>query len=172
MEHLRYPIGPYSPKSDYTNAELQAFIKIAEEAPPQYRALVAGLSEADLLKTYRESAWNVRQLVHHVADMQLLHFHRMKTTLTEDNAQGSVVNIGGWANTPDATEAPVELSLALFEATHSRLVFLAKTLTEDQWQQSFYHSGRKLDISLKQAIYMTAWHVEHHLAHIKIALGQ
>jgi hypothetical protein len=172
LEQLQYPVGRFLPKPDYTQAEMAQFIDTVEKAPAKYRSLVENLTEADFKKTYREGAWNIRQLVHHIADMQILHLHRFKVTLTEDNPQGTVVNINGWANTNDALNAPIEPSLMLFEGTHARLTYIARHLSEDQWQRSFHHSTRKIDISLKQAIYMSAWHVEHHYAHIKIALKQ
>lgn len=171
LEQRQYPIGKFAPKADYRPTEIAQFIKTIEDAPAKYQKLVVNLSEADLAKTYREGAWTIQQLVHHVADMQLIHFHRFKVTITEQNPQGSVVNIDGWANTPDAIFAPIAPSLAMFESTKIRFMFLVNTLNAAQWELSFHHATRKIDLTLKQAIYMSAWHVEHHYQHIKIALG-
>src|SRR5687768_12713059 len=81
INQLKFPIGPFAAKENITEPELAELIKTIESAPAQYRKITKGLSGADLRKSYREGAWNVQQLVNHVADMQLLHFFRMKKAL-------------------------------------------------------------------------------------------
>ena len=49
------------------------------------RATVIDLDEDALQKKYREGSWNVRELVHHIADSQLNMYHRLKLALTDDN---------------------------------------------------------------------------------------
>src|SRR5688572_2634808 len=91
---LKFPIGPFTVQADINEQELEAFISTIESAPAKYRKLAEGLSETDLKKTYREGSWNVQQLFNHVADMQLLHFFRMKKALTEnDYKEITLVNI-------------------------------------------------------------------------------
>src|SRR5690554_4562327 len=99
---LRYPIGPFSQKEAITDSELQSLIDTIAGAPAQYADKVRGLSETDLKRTYRTGSWNIQQLVHHVADMAMLHFFRMKKAVTEDDYKTiTLVNIDGWAHTPD-----------------------------------------------------------------------
>ncbi|GAB3255456.1 bacillithiol transferase BstA [Larkinella harenae] len=168
----KFPIGPLALQQSYTPEELARNIEILETAPAQYRQLVENRSSDELAKTYREGSWNVQQLVHHVADMQLLHFFRMKKVLTEpDYDTITLVNMDGWASTPDAQTAPVEASLLLFEGVHRRYAYLAKSLDEAQLARTYYHPVRKIWINQAQAVGMSVWHVQHHLAHIKLALG-
>jgi hypothetical protein len=46
-----------------------------------------------------------------------------------------------------------------------------RSLDPTQQEIAYYHPGRKITLNQKQAIAMTAWHVRHHLEHIKIALA-
>jgi hypothetical protein len=171
LTHLKFPIGPFVVQASISEPELDAFISTIESAPAKYRALTAGLSEKDLKKTYREGSWNVQQLVNHVADMQLLHFFRMKKALTEqDYREITLVNIDGWAHTHDGLTSPIADSLDMFEAITKRFVHLMRSLNVTQQEISYYHPVRKTDLNQKQAISMSAWHVRHHLEHIKIAL--
>lgn len=148
-------------------------ITVIASSPAKYEALVTTLSDTDLLKTYREGSWNIRQLIHHVADIQMLHFLRMKKALTEnDYTEVTLINMDGWAETTDGKTAPVEDSLQMLAGITKRYVFLLKALSEDALQISYYHPLRGYDITQAQAIAMSAWHLQHHLAHIKLALSQ
>ncbi len=169
----RYPIGPFLKQDTYSDAEWQDLIHTIGEAPQKYREIVSGLSPADFQKTYRPGSWTVQQLVHHVADIQLLHFFRMKKALTEtDYRTVTLISMDGWAETADGIAAPVEDSLMMMESITRRYLFLLRSLTPEQLQITYYHPARKTEISQVQAVHMAAWHVRHHLEHIRIALGQ
>ncbi|RAJ93997.1 DinB family protein [Larkinella arboricola] len=168
----KLPIGPFVVQDFYTPDELARNIEMLETAPAKYRQLVENLSDEELAKTYREGSWTIQQLVHHVADMQLLHFFRMKKAVTEpDYDTLTLVSMDGWASTPDATTAPIADSLLLFEGVHRRYAYLAKSLDESQLARKCYHPVRQLWFNQAQAVAMSVWHAEHHLAHIKLALG-
>jgi hypothetical protein len=171
VQDLQYPIGNFTKKDHYTTGEIETMITEIAASPAKYQSLVSTLTEADLLKTYREGSWNIKQLVHHVADIQMLHFLRMKKALTEkDGLEATLINMDGWAETTDGKAAPVEDSLLMLEGITKRYVFLLKTLGEDALQISYYHPLRGYHITQAQAIAMSAWHLQHHLAHIELAL--
>ena len=172
MEDRKYPIGPFVTRDTYTADEVRQFIDIIEASPSQYRQLTENLSPTDLAKTYRKGSWTVQQLVHHVGDIQLLHYLRMKKALTEPNyTEATMIDMNGWAATADATTAPVDDSLLLLEGVHRRYAYLAKSLDEKALAITYDHPVRKIKINQAQALAMSAWHVQHHLAHIKLALS-
>jgi hypothetical protein len=172
MIDLRYPIGGFKIQEAYTTAELSSLVEQIENAPQQYSKLVSNLTEENLGNQYREGSWTVRQLVHHVADIQLLHFLRMKKAVTEPNYdQTTLINMDGWAATVDGVSAPVEDSLLMLEGITRRYVCLARSLSEEQLSISYLHTVRQITFNQKQALAISAWHLNHHLAHIKLALG-
>lgn len=172
LNQLKFPIGPFAARENIITSELNDLINIVVAAPEKYARITSGLSEQDLKKTYREGSWNVQQLVHHVADMQLLHFFRMKKALTDpEYKEVTLVNIDGWAHTSDSLTAPLADSLDMFESITKRFVHLMKSLNAEQEDIAYYHPVRKSWLNQKNAIAMTAWHVQHHLEHIKIALA-
>ena len=172
LHQRKYPIGPFSVRDNISNSELNEFIETIASAPAAYAKVAQGLSREDLQKTYREGSWNVQQIVNHVADMQLLHFFRMKKALTEpDYKEVTLVNIDGWARTSDGLTSPIGDSLDMFEGITKRFVYLMRSLDERQQKISYYHPVRKQVLNQKNAIAMTAWHVRHHLEHVRIALG-
>jgi len=172
MTDRRYPIGPIALKDAYSDEEIREFIRIIAEIPAEYRKRVENLSDEDLRKTYREGSWNIRQLIHHVADLQFVHYLRMKKAITEpDYDEVTLIDMNAWAGTPDSLNVPIEASLAIFEGTHARYAYLAGTLNEEQFARKYYHPTRKFWFDQKQALAMSVWHVKHHLAHIDLALG-
>lgn len=173
LQHVKFPVGPFEAPQNVSAKDLNDFIITVEAAPGKYRSLTSNLSSADLKKTYREGAWSIQQLVNHVADMQMLHFFRMKKALTEpDYKEITQVNIPAWAHTQDGLASPVADSLDMLESITKRFVFLMRSLDTTQQEISYYHPGRKIHLNQKQAIAMNAWHVRHHLEHIKIALNR
>ena len=172
LEKRQYPIGKWKPKKQYSEKEILKFIDIIEKYPSRYKRAVKKLNDTDLLKTYREGAWNVRQLVVHVADMHILHYARFKQALCVENPMGFVANINGWNSLTEVNSAPVLDSILLLEATHKRWVHLLKTMSATDFSKTFHHPLRNMDLTLAQALAMAAWHSKHHLAHIKIALGE
>ena len=172
MENRKLPIGPFNYQETYSPEELNQFIAIIEAIPARYRQLVENLSAEDLAKTYREGSWNVQQLIHHVSDIQFVHFLRMKKALTEpDYEVVTLINMNGWAATPDSTTAPIEDSLVSFDGITRRYCYLMKSLTDEQLAIKYFHPVRQLWFSQAQAMAISAWHVQHHLAHIKLALS-
>lgn len=173
LDQVRYPIGPFTRKEVYSAEDLQTMIDIIEQAPARYAALVQTLSKDDLQKCYRPGSYNVIQLIHHVADIQLLHFFRMKKALTESDYDTiTLIDMDAWSRTPEAMDAPAEYSLTMLQGITARFVYLLRTLTDDQLKISYYHPVRKFSMTQAHAINMSAWHLQHHLAHIEIATGR
>lgn len=170
-DKLKYPIGRFTTRDKYNDEDINSFITIIESAPTLYRTIIEGLRPEDLLKTYRPGSWNVQQLVHHVADCQLLHFMRMKKALTEpDYKEVTLINTDGWADTADGKNQAATDSLAMIESITKRYVFLIHSLDKKDLEIKYYHPLRKFFLNQSQAIAMTAWHLQHHLEHIKIAI--
>lgn len=172
MENRKYPIGFFNYKETYSPEELNQFITILETIPDSYRLLVENLTPEELTKTYREGSWTIHQLIHHVCDIQFVHFFRMKKALTEpDYEVVTLINMDAWVQTPDSKTAPIEDSLQAFASISRRYVYLMKSLTEEQLAIKYYHPVRKIWFNQAQAMAISAWHTQHHLAHIKLALS-
>nr|MDQ3310086.1 DinB family protein [Gemmatimonadota bacterium] len=71
-----------------------------------------------------------------------------------------------WAELPDTSTTPPEVSLALLEALHQRWVTLLRALTPEDFVRTLRHpeQGRVLTLDTMLALY--AWHGRHHVAHI------
>src|SRR5690625_5738025 len=130
MMDVTFPIGTLQVSNEVTLEDVQAWLKEIETYTKRLRETVDSLSEEELRKTYRDGSWNVRQLVHHIADSQLNMFQRLKLALTDNNPTVPNFDQDKWAVQPD-TELPVESSLKILEGINERIVSLGNSLTDE-----------------------------------------
>ena len=67
-----------------------------------------------------------------------MRFIRMKLALTEVKPIIKPYDEAAWALLPDA-RGPIEVSLVLLEALHSRWVELLRGFSDSDWQRGFVH---------------------------------
>jgi len=167
---VRYPIGELQVPENVTLENVQEWLKDIGTYTVRLREVVDSLTDEELSKTYREGAWSVRQLVHHIADSQLNMYQRLKLALTDENPTVPAFDEEKWAIQPD-TELPVESSIKMLEGINERIVALGNSLTEDQLARVFTHE-KNGEITVATKLKKLSWHENHHLKHIKIALSK
>jgi len=162
---LRYPIGPFQPKSGLSPDERETLITEIEHLPADVRFAVAGLTDAQLDTPYRPGGWTVRQVVHHLPDSHVQSYLRYKWAMTEDNPLIKTYEEALWAEMEEARTAPVALSLDFLHALHARWVLFLRNLTDQDYQRTIQHPEMG-SVSLETNLQLYAWHGKHHLAHI------
>jgi len=168
--NVKFPIGELQVPEKVTLENIQEWLKETETYTIRLREAVDSLSDEELSRTYREGSWTVHQLVHHIADSQLNMYQRLKLALTDENPTVPDFDQEKWAIQPD-TKLPVESSIKMLEGINERIVSLGNSLTEEQLNRSFIHQ-KNGEITVATKVAKLAWHEEHHLAHIKIALSK
>ncbi len=163
---LRYPIGKLSQSENISMEARNAAIHGISELPQKLRAVVHGLSEAQLDTPYREGGWTVRQTVHHVADSHMQAFARVRKALTEDWPVVTPYNEASWAELADARTQPAVTSLQLLDSLHDRWVVLLRSIPEADWSKRGYTHSENGRQSLEQVAALYDWHGRHHTAQI------
>ena len=167
MQHvdLSYPVGKFTRPASSMAGIRSAHISTLRLLPERIQAAVSGFDDHQLDTPYREGGWTVRQLVHHVADSHANAYLRMRLALTEDWPTIKPYDQDAWAKLSDARWSPVEVSLNLITALHTRWVLLLESMTEDDFHRGFVHpeTGRH---NLAKALANYDWHSRHHVAHI------
>src|ERR1700689_4816079 len=138
-QDLRYPIGRFSAPAVSDAGVRAAQIQTLRLLPELLRSAVKGLSDSQLDTPYREGGWTVRQLVHHIADSHANSYVRFKLALTEDWPTIKPYDEAAWANLADSHRLPVDSSLALIAALHTRWVALLESMSEEDFQKGFNH---------------------------------
>jgi hypothetical protein len=169
MEDLRFPIGKFEwvpPVNEEQMAKRRArYIDVLEQLPGTFAKALDGLSPAQLDTPYRPEGWTVRQLAHHVPDSHAVSYTRFKLALTEYEPTIKAYKEDMWAKLPDTANTPVEVSLQLLSALHTRWVSLLRGMDTSDFARTLRHPEQGiLDLNRMLAIY--AWHSEHHTAHV------
>ncbi|MER3498735.1 MAG: putative metal-dependent hydrolase [Chitinophagaceae bacterium] len=162
----RYPIGQYElqPFSIEKKIEWLADLKFL---PHQLENAVLNLDEHQLNTPYRDGGWTVQQLVHHVADSHMNAYIRFKLALTEENPTIKTYDEKAWAQMNDVEKLPINISLTLLHALHTRWVEALKYISDNDWNnRSVFHPEHKKMMRLWTLLGMYAWHGRHHIAHI------
>lgn len=166
---VKFPIGQLQVPEHVTQQDVDGWLAQIQTYTTRLRDTVNTLSDEELNKTYREGAWTVRQLVHHIADSQLNMYQRLKLALTDDNPTVPAFDEEKWAVQPD-TQLPVESSIKMLEGINERIVALGRELTAEDLRRVFTHATNG-EIQVATKVAKLAWHEEHHLAHIQHALA-
>lgn len=149
-------------------------VMVIQQFPTELAKVISTIKEEEWSMSYREGGWNLRQIVHHLADAHLNAYVRTKHILTQDQDLIQPYDENAWSETPDAQfhhEASYLIllglhqkwSLLLLEALKDPATHLAKTMVHPE-------TGRV--ISLSDLIRLYAWHGEHHLAQMKFAISE
>jgi hypothetical protein len=159
---LRFPIGKFDP-ANYSSRDEN--VQTLADLPAKLRAAVEGLSDEQLDTAYRPEGWTLRQTVHHIADSHINTVIRFKLALTEDTPPTiKPYHEERWAELADS-KLPVDVSLAIVEGVHTRLVEVLRSLSEDEFQKEFIHPETG-PWTIERAAALYAWHSKHHTAHI------
>ena len=167
MEILKYPIGRFDPPQNIDKNDRSQWIEILEELPGKLKTCVLDWTEQQFDTPYREGAWTVRQLVHHIADSHMNSLTRFKWGMTEDTPTIKTYREADWAELPDALQLHPSVSMVLLEQIHIRLVTLLKGLQDEDFERMIVHPEMGVKMSLHSLLAMYAWHSEHHLAQIE-----
>ena len=169
MSDLRYPIGKFewtAPENEEEIAKRRVhYIDVLAKLPPDMRAAVQGLNAEQLDTPYRPEGWTVRQVVHHVPESHMNAYVRFKLALTEDNPTIKTYDEAAWAKLPDIAITPIDVSLQLLVALHSRWVDLVRLMQPSDFARTLFHPERGT-LTLDQMLAMYSWHSAHHTAHI------
>jgi uncharacterized damage-inducible protein DinB len=162
---LRYPIGKYEPQP-YSEKLKEDWLNDIKFLPQLLENAILNLDESQLQTPYREGGWTIQQVVHHVADSHMNGYIRHKLGLTEDNPTIKPYEEKLWAGLNDVENIPVNISITLLYALHTRWHCALNDLTTQDWQRKVVHPEHNREMTLWYLLGNYAWHGKHHVAHI------
>jgi len=165
MPDPRYPIGRYEPQP-YSESQKLKWLNNIRQLPVELEYAIQNLDASHLNSPYRDGGWTIQQLVHHVADSHMNAYVRFKLALTEEDVTVKSYDEQLWAKLHDVQEVPVNISITLLHALHTRLYSAIKDLTHEQWNKTLNYPGKPAPVSIWFLLGMYSWHGKHHTAHI------
>ena len=109
----------------------------------------------------------MHQLVHHIADSHMNAYIRFKLGLTEENPTIKPYDENAWTKLHDVEKLPINISITLLHALHTRWHEALKYVSDDEWNnRTVFHPDQKKTMRLWYLLGLYAWHGRHHVAHI------
>ena len=170
IEKLKYPVGKFAGSASFNADEVKKNIEALKNLPAFLEETVKGISAEDLIYCYRPGSWNIKQIVHHVADSHLNFHIRLRLTLTEETPTIKPYDENTWAKLVDSNNDDLQPSLLILKGVHKRAVDILSTLTEKDYQREYFHPEYNKKFNLLWLLGLYAWHGKHHTEQIKVAL--
>ena len=127
-----------------------------------------GLTDERLERTYEPNKWNVRYLLHHLADAETVLFERIRRVISEPKQVLWAFDQDLWAEKLNYSRVPLILSKNIYSATRDAIIYYAQMHYRNSEQIGFVHSEAGIR-TLKDEFDKVAWHNEHHLDQIRKA---
>lgn len=127
------------------------------------------LSDGQLERKYAPDKWSVRFLLHHLADAETVLFDRIRRVLSEPRQVIWAFDQDAWAKGLDYSRIPMDLSRRIYDSTRGGVIYQARLHYETEGHREFIHSETGLR-TLKTEFDKVAFHNEHHLEQIELAL--
>ncbi len=171
IETLKYPTGKFVAKKEYTFEEIKENIQRLSVLPVALMKLSAEIKAEEMQYCYRPGSWTIAQIFHHIADSHVNAYIRLKFTLAEENPTIKPYNENVWAVMPDANSGDdIHVSVIIVSGIHHRMCKLMESMEEAAFQRTYFHPEHQKTFTLAEMCALYAWHGEHHLAQIKVAL--
>ncbi len=152
-------IDPHTP-------DRTAQIAAIRELPERAVVAVMDLTDEQLDTPYRNGGWNVRQVIHHIADSHINGYARMKMILTEENPTLKPYDQDLWSELVDVTSLPIDSSMAMLHGLHARWATFLDSLREEDFLRTGYHPEIG-NVTLGFMLEDYAEHGDHHLEQIR-----
>lgn len=166
-EKATYPIGRYEIPTEYTVDKLDEWIDAIAALPGWLDICIENLDAEQLEVPYRPGGWNIRQVIHHIADSHINGYIRQKFALTEGNPTIMPYDENAWAQLPDVELEPVNVSITFLHALHRRWVTMLRNLTAEQLGKTYYHPADDKQATIWSSVHTYAWHGRHHMEQIR-----
>lgn len=164
---LAYPIGHFTaPEKHYPEMQRE-WIEAIAALPSWLDVCIENLDEAQLDTPYRPGGWTVNQVIHHLADSHMNAYIRLKLALTEESPVIKPYEEKLWAEMPDVSIIPVNVSITLLHALHRRWVATLNNMAESDWERSYFHPEHERYVPLWEMTDLYAWHGRHHMEQIR-----
>jgi hypothetical protein len=127
------------------------------------------LSETDLAETHYEGSWNIRQILHHLADTEVILHTRIKKIIAEPKQVVWNCEQNDWNDTFGYFDEPLGVKKQAYEICRQLNCELIEQFYDKFWQKEFVHSEMGLRL-VKDEFEKIGWHNEKHLEQIRKAL--
>jgi hypothetical protein len=144
-------------------------LKLLKETQAETKGFFA-LGAGELAKTYGEGKWNIRQILHHLTDTEILFQGRLKKVIAEPFQVIWAFDPDDWAKAFSYIDAPLDGKEQVYTIFRDMNYRLIDEFYDDHIRKEFVHSKTGLR-TLKDEFEKVAVHNRGHNEQVKIALS-
>ena len=138
------------------------------DATNEIEVVLEELSGSELEARENPNEWSIRQIVHHLADVEVGDAMRLRLMIAHDGPLITAYDESLFAERLHY-ERPIEVSLSLFSQLRASNVELVERLTEAEWSRHGWHEEHER-YSIEILVDRSIAHDRAHLAQIQRAL--
>lgn len=143
-------------------------IEVLQLTPLRIEQLIQEFTPGDYASTYEQGKWSAREILAHLADVELGHAFRFRQTLAESQPVLQPFDQDEWAKR--YRRADPALAVACFSGVRSWNLALLTTLDLDGWLKEAYHPERGM-MSMDLMVRTMAGHDLNHLQQLEVIAG-
>jgi hypothetical protein len=149
-----------------TDSERQALLETYRTAPARLAVVIDGLRPEEIDGRPTPDDWTAREIVHHLADAEIISAARLRAIVHEDNPPLIAFDEAGYARRFDYGDRPLAGALALLTAARQSNVEIMERLAADEWERAGNHPeyGR---YTISRLLATHAPHAPAHIAQIE-----
>lgn len=127
---------------------------------------IEGLTEEQLLFKPSEKSWSIREIIIHISDAELVHIHRMKAVLAEENPTLTAFDQDLWTNRLHSQQIDHRVFLDLFKMMRESFLPILEHLTEEDYARVGTHNQAGPQ-TLKEIFEHANEHIDTHIEQIR-----
>lgn len=137
------------------------------QAPRELQSIMEEIGEEELDLSQTAGGWTIRQIVHHLADGDVMQLPRIKTALAEPGRTwvANAYSPQGWSDSVGYGRFAVGASVNLFVATREHVAELLQHLPPEAWERYTVNaSGERMSVG--RSLGLLASHALEHIDEI------
>jgi len=150
-----------------TDAELKANLDGISQGPALVEAAVAGLDDATLDYKPSPQKWSIREIVTHLADVEIIYGYRMRQMIADKNPTIAPIDQDDWASNLAYREAQIAEMLQQFRVLRQSKLRLLQRLTPGDLSKGAFHPERGRVFTLEELVGFMAAHHPNHIGQIE-----
>lgn len=132
-------------------------LEVQGELVLRLRDLVDGLSESALREREGPGKWSILEVIHHLADTELVYRYRMRMSVAQPGSQIPAYDQDQWASGLQYNEAGLESALRELEAFRSANLAWLRGLSDEELNRAGIHEERGPE-SVRRIVQLLAAH--------------
>lgn len=148
---------------------MMKYLHLINEYKESYSKILTemeGLTKEQILYKPSEKSWSIREIVIHVTDAELVHIHRMKSVLSENNPPLTAFDQDAWTSNLQTQALDHQLYLSLLDAMINSFIPILTKLGEDDFLRVGTHNIEG-EFTFKELLEHSIEHIQNHAEQIR-----